>query len=294
MLSSGSWNRAISKESGTTKPRGRTTMGKGYFQDKVAIVTGSSRGIGRATALELARRGASVVLNGRNGERLSQTHHALEKEGYRVLSVQGDVTVPADCRKIIQETTDTFGRIDILVNNAGIIMRGAFEEIRPEVFKKVVEADILGAVFPTMAALPALKESGGSVLFISSVAGLRGFPMASPYSASKMALTAIAESLKVELAGSGVHVGVIYVSFTENDPEKTALGADGSSIRVAPSFQVTQEKTARAILRCIQKRRFRSVHTLLGKLGHVFQMLAPRLFDRLLVFSHRRVGRLYQ
>jgi NAD(P)-dependent dehydrogenase (short-subunit alcohol dehydrogenase family) len=269
-------------------------MGRNQFRDRVVIITGSTRGIGRATAAEMAGQGATVVLNGRNRERLEETRKSLEESGCRVLAVPGDVTSPEESNYVIDETIKTFGRIDVLINNAGIIMRGAFEDIQPEVFQRVIQVNLLGSVYPTMAALPFLRKTCGSLVFISSIAGLRGFPMASPYSASKMALTALAESLKVELAGSGVHVGVVHVSFTENDPDKKVLSGDGSMISVAPSFQVSQVRTARGILRSIGRRRFRSLLTPIGKLAGIIQWAAPRFGDRLLTFSLRRMNRLYQ
>lgn len=269
-------------------------MGRNKFRDRVVIITGSSRGIGRATAVALAERGATVVLNGRNRERLEGTRKILAEKGCRVAAVAGDVTSPQESRRIIDETVKAYGRIDVLINNAGIIMRGAFEDIQPEVFQQVVQVNLLGSVYPAMAALPFLRETRGSLVFISSIAGLRGFPMASPYSASKMALTALAESLKVELAGSGVHVGVVYVSFTENDPDKKVLSADGSTTPVAPSFQVSQSRTARGIVRSVARRRFRTLLTPLGKLAGLIQWAAPRFGDRLLIFSLRRMNRLYK
>jgi NAD(P)-dependent dehydrogenase (short-subunit alcohol dehydrogenase family) len=260
----------------------------------VVIITGSSRGIGRATASAFAEEGAVVVLNGRNRERLEETRKGLEQKGHRVFAVPGDVTSHEQCSRIVEETVRAFGRIDVLINNAGIIMRGAFEDIQPSVFQRVVQINLLGSVYPSMAALPFLRETRGSLVFISSIAGLRGFPMSSPYSAAKMALTALAESLKVELHGSGVHVGVVYVSFTENDPDKTVLAADGSTTTVAPSLQVPQWRTARGIMNNVSKRRFRTLLTPIGKLAGFIQWAFPRFGDRLLVFSLRRMKKLYE
>jgi NAD(P)-dependent dehydrogenase (short-subunit alcohol dehydrogenase family) len=269
-------------------------MAKDDFKDSVAVVTGSSRGIGRRTAEELARRGARVVVNGRNLERLEKTGKTMEEKGYTVFTVQGDVTEPDQSRKLIDAAVERFGRLDILINNAGIVTRGRFEDTRPSVFRQVVETDILGSVFPALYALPHLRESGGSLVFISSVAGLRGFPMASPYSASKMALTGLAESLRVELSGSGVHVGVVFVSFTENDPEKRVLSADGALVEVKPPMQVSQATTARLIVKSIKRRRFKSVLTPVGKLTNLVQTLAPWFVHCLLVLSQRRLEKLYR
>jgi NAD(P)-dependent dehydrogenase (short-subunit alcohol dehydrogenase family) len=264
------------------------------FLDRVVLITGSSRGIGRATAFEVAERGATVVLNGRNSDRLEETREQMEKRGYTVLAIQGDVSSASDSENLVETTRESLGRIDILINNAGSIMRGRFEDILPEVFRKVIEVNILGSVYPAMFALPYLKESKGSIVFISSLAGLRGLPMASPYCASKMSLTGLAESLKTELSGTGVHVGVIYVSFTENDPDKLVLSADGSYVSVAPHFQTSQARTARLIVRSIKKRKFKSVLTLLGKILVIFHWGAPWLVDILLDFSQKKMKKLYQ
>ena len=218
----------------------------------------------------------------------------MEERGYNVLSVPGDVTSVDESINLIDRTVQAFGHLDILINNAGIVSRGRFEDTDPRVFRKIIETNILGSVYPTQFALPHLRKTGGSVAFISSIAGLRGFPMASPYSASKMALTGIAESLKIELAGSGVHIGVIYVSFTENDPEKRVLTADGTMKEISPPFQVSQERTARLILRSVKNRTFKTALTPLGKMTYAVQLVAPWFVERLLTISQRRMSNLYE
>jgi NAD(P)-dependent dehydrogenase (short-subunit alcohol dehydrogenase family) len=263
------------------------------FKDKVAIVTGSSRGIGRATAYRLAQDGAAVVLNGRNTTRLDNTRKEMEDKGYTVHGIAGDVTSVKDSKNLIEGTIERFGSIDILINNAGIVSRGKFEDLKPDVFRKVVEGNLLGSVYTTMFALPFLKESGGSIVFISSLAALRGFPIASPYSAAKMGLTALAESLRVELAGTGIHVCIVYVGFTENDPEKRVLSADGSMIQVDTPFRVPQEKTAKWIVHSILKKKFKAVLTPLGKLSSLAQRLAPWLVELTLKYSFKKMERLY-
>jgi NAD(P)-dependent dehydrogenase (short-subunit alcohol dehydrogenase family) len=268
-------------------------MRRDHFEGRVAVVTGSSRGIGRRTAEELARRGARVVLNGRNLDRLEKTREMMEEKGLTVFSVAGDVTVPEQSRELVESAVDHFGRLDILINNAGVVTRGRFEDTKPSVFRQVVETDLLGSVFPALYALPHLKKTGGSLVFISSIAGLRGFPMASPYSASKMALTGLAESLRVELSGTGVHVGVVFVSFTENDPEKRVLSADGTLVEVKPPLQVSQARTARLIVKSIGSRRFKTVLTPIGKLTKVVQTLAPWFVHFLLVLSQKKLAKLY-
>lgn len=265
-----------------------------FFENKVAVITGSSRGIGRATAYALAEAGASVVLNGRNTGRLEETRKKMAAEGHTVIAVPGDITSPEESRNLIEKACTKFGRIDILINNAGTIIRGKFEDIQTDILRRVIEGNLLGPAFTSRFALPYLKKTAGSLIFISSIAGLRGLPMASPYSAAKMGLTGLAESLRIELTGSRMHVGIIYVSFTKNDPDKMVLSADGSLIPVKPSFQIPQEKVARLILKSIKKKKFKTVLTLLGKLTRLILLLFPGLVDFLLKFTYTRMRKLYR
>lgn len=268
-----------------------------FFKDKVAVITGSSMGIGKATAMELARNGTKVVLNGRNKERLEKAKNELLSKGYEVIAVQGDVSAFEDCQKLIKEAVSQFGRIDILINNAGKSSRGYFEVLDPVVFREMMEINFLGCVYPAKAALPYLKESRGSIIFISSVAGIRGLPETSIYCASKMALTSIAESLKVELAHTGIHIGIIYVGITRNDPGKTVINADGT-LKVLKGREAdhawTPQQVAESILIHVRKRKFKKVLTPLGKLNRIANMLFPRIVDRILVKSLDKIRTMNQ
>lgn len=168
------------------------------FHNRVAIITGSSRGIGKAIAIELVKNGASVVLNGRNKERLTQAENEIKLLGGKVLTVCCDVSIPGQAEILINNTIETFGKLNILINNAGVSMRGDFSELNPEVFKTVYETNVFGVVNPTIYAMPYIKKSQGSIVFISSVAGIRGLPGLSAYCSSKMALRGIAESIRIE------------------------------------------------------------------------------------------------
>lgn len=273
-------------------------MKNNALRDKVAIITGSSKGIGRATAAELVRNGAKVVLNGRNLHALKEAEDVISgKEQNRVLAIQADVTSRDECEELINRTLEAFGRIDILIANAGIAMRGKFEELNPEVLRKTMELNVLGSAYPAQFALPHLKKTAGSLVFISSIAGIRGLPYISIYSASKMALTGIVESLRFELSGSGIHVGIVYVGFTENDPDKLILGENGDLIALAPrKTGTTQSKqdTARAIVKVITKRKFKTVLSPLGKLNIISNRFFPRLSMRLIASSLDRVHTMYE
>lgn len=268
-----------------------------YFKGKVAIITGSSMGIGKATALELAEKGAKVVLNGRNEERLQRARDFILSKGYETLGVAGDVSSFEDCQRLIDATIRHFGKIDILINNAGKASRGYFADLNPSVFRQMMEINFLGCVYPTQCALPYLKETKGSIIFISSVAGIRGLPETSMYCASKMALTSIAESLKVELAHTGIHVGIVYVGITKNDPGKTVINADGSLLLLKnrnTNQAQTPGQVAKSVVNHVRKRKFRKILTLLGKLNWVANMLIPRLVDIFLVKSLERIKRMNQ
>lgn len=268
---------------------------KQAFKDKVAIITGSSMGIGKATANLLAEQGAKIVLNGRTAERLEQTAASFKSSGYDVLAVQADMSKVEDCQKLIDNTIKHYGRLDILINNAGMSSRGYFEELDPQVFQDMMNINFLGCVFPTRFAVPYLKESKGSVVFISSVAGIRGLPETIMYCASKMALTSIAESLKVELAEYKIHIGIVYVGITQNDEGKKVIGKDGKLVLLESRDNRKAQKpeeVAKSILKNIKKRRFKSVLTLLGKVNYLANLLIPRIVDRVLIRAKDRINQM--
>ena len=272
-------------------------MPKQYFKDKVALITGSGSGIGKATAALLGKQGAKLVINGRNSEKLAATETWLQNQGIEVLAVAADISEVAAVARLIEKAVDTYGRIDILINNAGMSSRGYFETLLPTVFEQMMRINFLGCLYPTKAALPYLQQSQGSVVFISSVAGIRGLPETSLYCASKMALTSVAESLKVEFHEMGIHVGIVYVGITRNDPGKQVIAADGSRIilenRDERSAQ-TPEQVAQAIARSIRKRKFKTILTPLGKLNALANVFFPRLVDKLLIRAKDRINKMNQ
>ncbi|MFT5166266.1 MAG: short-subunit dehydrogenase [Saprospiraceae bacterium] len=255
------------------------------LKNKVIIITGSSIGIGKAMAYEMCKEGAKVVLNARNPTRLDKTFQKMKAEGHEVAAIAGDVSNMEDCQKIVDHTVQVFGQIDAVVNNAGISMEGSFDELSPEVFRKVIEINYLGSIYPTKAALPYLKQTKGSIIFIGSVAGIRGIPNHAAYSSSKMSLTAIAEALKIELKQSEVHVGLAYVGFTENDLEKTIYNKDGKIIPQPKRDFIKAEppqKVALRIINMIHKRKFKEVFTPLGKLNAFINRFFPAVVEIIL------------
>lgn len=260
---------------------------------KVAIVTGSTMGIGKALALELLKQNYDVVINGRDIQKLQKTKADFLDLGFEVLSIQADVTVFDDCQKLIQQTIHQYGRVDVLVNNAGVAMDETFERSNPEILKNVLDSNILGAVFPSKAILPYIKESKGSIVFISSIAGVFGMPSASGYSAGKMALTALAQSLKIELNSSGIHIGLVYVSFTENDIEKKLISANSVLVPVPKRPKIllkTQQQVALAIIKNIKTRKFKSVISFFGKTVFIGAKLMPSfLLYFLSIYNNKKI-----
>ncbi len=255
------------------------------FQDKVALISGASRGVGFATASELVKKGAKVVITARGKTRLESSVEKLAGMGGQVASVTGDVGKWEDARAMVDKALERFGRLDMLINNAGISMRGRFDELSPEVCTETITTNLLGSVYLTRAAMPHILETKGHVVFISSIAGIFGLPGASTYCASKGALTGFSESLRLELMPQGVHVGVVYLGFTEHDPEKRILAADGSKVLPDRPAYHTQAFAAGRIVRMMERRKRRLIMTSSGNLGWLFYRLFPGLLERLILWA---------
>lgn len=175
------------------------------FAGKVALVTGASSGIGRATALRFGRAGAAVALVGRNRERLSEVKALLPKAEVFVCDLGN-----RDARAgLVASVVKVFGRLHVLVNNAGIIGSGAFEQTELAIWDQMLEINLLSVVDLTRQALPYLKETRGSVVNVSSVAGLRAFPGIAPYAVSKAAVDQLTHCLALEFGPLGVRVNAV-------------------------------------------------------------------------------------
>lgn len=267
------------------------------IKDKVALVTGSTAGFGRELAFQLCALGAKVILNGRDLKRLEKTASEFHDAGFQVALVTGDVSDPEECRKIIDHCIVQFDRLDILISNAGLGSGGKFSDTTPETFRKVFEVNTLGTIYLTRFALPHIQETKGTIIFISSLAGLLGLPYSSLYSSSKMALTAIAQSLQVEWKGTGVHIGIAYVGFLKNSEDKRVLGPTGElqptgerkTFRLQP-----MEKASRAIIRQIQKRKRKMILSTMGKTLSVALRFSPWLIRIILMNNQKRARKIYE
>lgn len=256
-----------------------------YFEDKVALITGGSRGVGFATAEALARRGAKVVITARGERRLEESRARLSGMGAEVVAVSGDVGAWDDAVSMVGAAMEGFGRLDIVINNAGVSMRGELAELAPEVCSQVLATNLAGSVNVTRAAVEHVITARGHIVFVSSIAGLFGMPGASVYCASKSALTAFSESLRLELIPRGVHVGVVHLGFTEHDPEKRILAADGSLVPPDRPAHHPQSLAADLMLKMIEKRKRRLVMTPIGKLGWIAYRVSPWFVERAILFA---------
>lgn len=253
-----------------------------YFKDKVVAITGGSDGIGKALVELFMENGAKVATCGRNHDKL----YDLELNHATVLlhTLTCDVSKEADCKRFIESTLKTFGKIDILINNAGISMRALFNETDPQVLKTVMDINFWGSVYCTKFALPSILENKGTVVGISSIAGYRGLPGRSGYSASKFALQGWLEALRTELLHTGVNVMWICPGFTTSNIRNTALNKEGQSQGESPMDEGQMMKAAtvaQLTAEAIENRKRTVVMTLTGKRTVWLNRLFPGIADKL-------------
>src|SRR5262245_49162069 len=252
-----------------------------FFKDKVAIVTGGTDGIGKALVEELLAAGAKVATCGRNHDKLYdlQSSHP----SYPLYTMIADVSNENDCRRLVETTIKFFGGVDILINNAGISMRALLKDASTEVIRKVMDINFLGSVYCTKYALNSIIERKGTIVGVSSIAGYRGLPGRSGYSASKFALIGWLEAIKTELKPEGVHVMWVCPGFTASNIRNAALTKDGSAQGESPLDEgslMTAEECARHILNAIRKKKRSLVLTFDGKRTIFFNKFFPSLADK--------------
>src|SRR6478609_2999351 len=197
----------------------------GYFENKVVVVTGGTDGIGRALIDQLIPLGAKVATCGRHYDKL----YNLQREYSNVLlhAVTCDVSIEKECQRFIESTVNTFGKIDILINNAGVSMRALVKDLDVDVIRKVMDVNFFGAVYCTKHAMPSIIENQGTIVGVSSIAGYRGLPGRSAYSASKFALQGWLEALRIELMDDNVNVMWVCPGFTASNIRFAARDAEG-------------------------------------------------------------------
>ena len=251
---------------------------------KTVVITGASSGIGAAMAREYAAMGAKVVLGARQEEKLAQMCAEITEAGGKATWCACDVTKAEDCERLIQTAVETFGGVDVLICNAGISMRALLDDLDLSVLHRLMDVNFWGTVYCTKYALPYLQKSRGSLVGISSVAGIHGLPGRTGYSASKFAMTGFLETVRIENLKKGLHVMVACPGFTASNVRFSALTADGSQQGSTPREEgqmMTPEQVAHIVARGIARRKRLCLMEAEGRATHFVKKFAPALVDRL-------------
>ena len=221
---------------------------------RVIAITGASAGIGHATALRLARDGAAVAMCARRREKLESTAADVSAAGGQALAVVADVASEADMTRFVDATIDRFGRLDVMMCNAGFGVAGAIDDITPEQMRKLVDVNYMGTFYATRAALAVFrKQNAGHLIVISSIVGKRGVPYMAAYSATKFAQVGMAECLRAEVAGSPIHVSVVYPVSTESEFFDVMTRETGTPVTRAFGPRQDASVVADAIARAIAR-----------------------------------------
>jgi uncharacterized protein len=258
------------------------------LKGKTVVVTGASSGIGRAVALELARRGANVVLGARRADRLETVAAECRALGVTASAVAADVTRPEDCRRLIAEA----GRVDVLVNNAGFAVFDSIAAARPEELRSMMDTNYFGTVNCTQAVLPQMLERrDGTIVNVASITGIMGFARMGGYCATKFAIIGMTEALRDEVIGRGVRVALVCPGTTETEffvkAERGKMpGASRLMLAVKP------ERVARAVCDAAEDGRYRRILPLLAltymRMKECFPRLAHLLMRRVSAVLERR------
>jgi len=253
-----------------------------YFNNKVVLVTGGTDGIGRALVEQLLQAGAKVATCGRDHDKLYNLQASFPS--FPLHTMVADVSSENDCRRLVETTIKVYDGIDILINNAGISMRALLKDASTEVLHKVMDINFFGSVYCTKYALSSIISRKGTIVGVSSIAGYRGLPGRSAYSASKFALQGWLEAIRTELLHEGVHVMWVCPGFTTSNIRNAALNKDAQSHGETPmdeSKMMTAEECATHILKAISRKKRTLVLTFTGKRTVFMNKFFPGLADKL-------------
>jgi len=247
-----------------------------------AIVTGASSGIGRAVALELARRGAGVVVAARRSDRLRETAEQITAMGRPVEMVVGDISDPTVRKCVVDAAEENLGGLDVLVNNAGIGAMGLFEDADPERVRRIMEVNFFSLVEMTRLALPLLKRGKTPIVVnVSSILGHRGVPYNSEYCASKFAVHGFSESIRTEFAPLGIDVLVVSPGTTETEFFDRAIERKAEP-KWPEHKPVSAAEVARQMVRAMRLGRHEIIPYKWGRVLCRLNRLSPRLVDGLM------------
>jgi NADP-dependent 3-hydroxy acid dehydrogenase YdfG len=255
-------------------------MGRQTLLDEIAIVTGASSGIGRATALALARAGAHVALAARTEAALQEVAQEIQRLGQEALVVPTDVTQQDQVDHLVSETLTRWGRADVFVANAGQYVRCRVSELTVTHVERAMSVNFYGALCGLLAVLPhMLARESGHLVLVSSLDGKKGLPLDAPYVSAKFALTGLGEVMRQELRGTGVHVTTVFPGRID-----TPLIEDLKVPRISPKH--SPEMVARAIVKSIRRRERELIVPGFYRLFVILSALSPRLSDWFVRVSH--------
>ncbi len=255
---------------------------------RVIAITGASAGIGRATAVRLARDGAALAICARRREMLDAAAHDVTAAGGQALALVADVTREEEMTGFVAQTVARFGRLDVMICNAGFGVAGAIDEVTPEQMRKLVDVNFMGTFYAARAALAVFrKQNAGHLIVISSIVGKRGVPYMAAYAATKFAQVGMAECLRAEVAGSPIHVSIVYPVSTESEFFDVMSRETGTTVTRAfgprQDTAIVADAIARTIARPVPEvYPHRNSHALVW-----VNAFAPGLCDRLV----KRFGR---
>jgi short-subunit dehydrogenase len=255
---------------------------------RVIAITGASAGIGRATALRLARDGAALAICARRVDRLEAAAAEIVAAGGQALPMAADVTSADAINAFVARTVERFGRLDVMMCNAGFGIAGAIDDIAPDQMRKLVDINYHGTYHATRAALPVFRrQRAGHIIVVSSIVGKRGVPYMGAYSATKFAQVGLAECLRSELLGTNIHVSVVYPVSTETEFFDVMSRETGVEVTRAMGPRQNAEAVADAIARAIDRPIPEIYPHAKSRALVVLNAIAPGMTDRLV----RRFGR---
>lgn len=220
---------------------------------RVVAITGASAGIGRATAVRLARDGASVAICARRRDRLEDAAADIERAGGVALPIVGDVTREEDMRALVARTVERFGALDVMVCSAGFGLAGAIDDVTPEQMRKLVDVNYMGTYYAAREALAVFRrQAHGHVIVVSSIVGKRGVPFVGAYSATKFAQVGLAECIRAEVAGSNIHVSIVFPVSTPTEFHEV-MARESGAVSQARGPKQPVDRVADAIARAVAR-----------------------------------------
>jgi short-subunit dehydrogenase len=247
------------------------------WKDRVALITGASSGIGRETALALARRGTSVVLAARRKERIDALAEEIRAAGGNAFAIQTDVSQSEEVDRLFESALEQYQRLDWLINNAGAGLFASIEETTPEQMERIWRTNFMGSFYCIRNAVPIMKKQGeGHILTVSSMAGMRGIPMNGAYCASKFAQAGLMDSLRREL--QEIVCTLVLPGNTETEFIQATENPGNKKIQ-HPGFVQDAATVAKAIVHAIEHPSARIITQKFGRTLLVFNAISPEWTD---------------